>query len=195
MIDIVIPNNNEEELIAMAEKLGYTGLYFLYNFNDYLNNRKEFDKNNKIKIYTGILADSRNINKINKLNKKVFVAIKSSNKDREVIDKSKVDMIFSFEDAVRRDFIHQRASSLNHILCRLAKEKNVIIGFSLSSILNAGNKSVVLGRMVQNIKLCRKFKVKTVIASFAQKPLDMRSNHDMISLFKSLGSENPTFLK
>ena len=194
MMDIVIPYGNEEEFITMAERLGYTGLCFLYNFDDYQD--KKFEKNKKIKIYTGILADSRNINKINKLkNKKVFVAIKSSNKDREIIDRLKVDMIFSFEDAVRRDFIHQRASSLNHVLCRAAKEKNVIIGFSLSSILNAGNKSVVLGRMSQNIKLCRKFKVKTVIASFAQKPFDMRSSHDMISLFKSLGSENPTFLK
>ena len=62
--------NSIEEIVKFAEKLGYTGLYFLYNFNDYLNNRKEFDKNNKIKIYTGILVDSRNINKINKLKNK-----------------------------------------------------------------------------------------------------------------------------
>jgi len=32
MIDIVIPNNNEEEFIKMAEKLGYKELLFLYNF-------------------------------------------------------------------------------------------------------------------------------------------------------------------
>ena len=35
MIDIVIPNNNEEEFIVIAEKLGYNGLCFLYDLNDY----------------------------------------------------------------------------------------------------------------------------------------------------------------
>ena len=34
-----------------------------------------------------------------------------------------------------------------------------------------------------------------VIASFAQKPFDMRSGHDMISLFENLGLKNPAFLK
>jgi RNase P/RNase MRP subunit p30 len=84
---------------------------------------------------------------------------------------------------------------LNHILCKSAKESNVTIGFSLSSILNAKNEHVALGRMMQNIKMCRKFRVKTIIASFAQKPFDMRSVHDLRSLFEILGCKNPAFLK
>lgn len=198
MIDIVIPNNNEEEFIQMAEKLGYAGLCFLYDFNGYSNNKKEFKNTNpKITIYTGILADNRNINKIKtKLkDEKIFVAVKSSNNDREIIEKSKADIIFSFEETSRKDFIHQRASGLNHILCKLAKENNVAIGFSLSLILNAENKHLVLGRIKQNIRLCKKFKVRTVIASFAEKPYDMRSMRDLISLFKVLGLEKPEFLK
>jgi RNase P/RNase MRP subunit p30 len=190
MMDIVIPNNNEEEFITMAEKLGYKALCFLYSFNDYFNKQKNYEKKeNKIKTYYGVLADYRNINKINgKLkNKKTFVAIKSSSYDREIIEKSKVDMIFSFEDSPKRDFIHQRASGLNHILCKLAKENNVTIGFSLSSILNSGDKHVVLGRMKQNIKMCKKTRTKTAIASFAKKPSEMRSVHDLKSLFKILG--------
>ncbi|MDP6139299.1 MAG: hypothetical protein QGI89_04355, partial [Candidatus Woesearchaeota archaeon] len=63
MIDIVIPKNNEEDFVAIAEKLGYKGLCFLYNYNDYLNKQKNFETK-KIKIYTGVLAENKNINKI-----------------------------------------------------------------------------------------------------------------------------------
>jgi RNase P/RNase MRP subunit p30 len=41
--------------------------------------------------------------------------------------------------------------------------------------------------MIQNIKLCQKYKVKTVIASFSEKPFDLRSPHDVKSLFAILG--------
>ena len=86
MIDIVIPNNNEEEFIVMAEKLGYTGLCFLYDSNDYMN--KQFE-NKKIKIEIGVLGDNKNIDKIKGKNEKVFVAVKSSNNDKEIMERSK----------------------------------------------------------------------------------------------------------
>lgn len=196
MMDIVIPHNNEEEFIVMAEKLGYTDLCFLYSFNDYLSKQKK-SETNKIKIFEGVLADNKCIYKIKAKLKKdnVFVAVRSSSNDREIIEKSKPDIIFSFEDIARKDFIHQRASGLNHILCRSAKENMVIIGFSFSSILNAENKNFVLGRMMQNTQLCRKFKVRTIVASFAQNHFEMRSAHDLISLFEILGVKNPLFLK
>src|SRR3989338_10317532 len=124
MIDITIPNNNEEEFITIAEKLGYRGLCFLYDFNSYSNKQEKSGKNEKIKIYTGVLADSKNIYKIkSKLkNERVFVAVRSSDNDRETIKQAKADMVFSFEDNAQKDFIHHRASGLNHILCKLAKE-------------------------------------------------------------------------
>ena len=196
MIDIAIPKNNEEDFVAIAEKLGYKGLCFLYNYNDYLNKQKNFETK-KIKIYRGVLAENKNINKIKSKpkNEKVFVVVRSSSDDRKIIEGSKAHMIFSFEDNIKRDFIHQRASGLNHILCKLANENNIIMGFSLSSILNTENKHVILGRIVQNIKMCRKFKVKTAIASFAKNPYEMKSTHDLSSLFYILGFKNPFFLR
>jgi len=197
MIDIVIPHNNEGEFIATAERLGYKGLYFLYDIDDYLSNRRRLQIRSKIETSFGILANDTNINKIKGSLKgqKVFIAIKSSNIDRNVIEGSKADLIFSFEDNTRKDFIHQRASGLNHILCKLAKDNGITIGFSLSSILNAKDRHVMLGRIMQNIKLCEKFKLKTIIASFAQKTFDMRSVYDSIILFKALGLKSPTYLR
>ena len=210
MIDFVVPNNNENEFIAMAERLGYKGIYFLYNLDDYLNKSKKFEiKTNKIKVNIGIIADYKNIYKIKNIPEKqsfsgrrksfafsselkdedVFVAVKSSDNNKEIIEKSGVNMIFSFEENSRRDFIHQRASGLNHVLCKSAKENNVTMGFSVKSILDAENKQELLGRIMQNMNLCRKFKVKTTIASLAQKPLEMREIHDLTSLFEILGSK------
>ena len=40
---------------------------------------------------------------------------------------------------------------------------------------------------MKNIMLCRKYKVKTVTASFAENPFGMRSPYDVMSLFKNLG--------
>jgi len=196
MIDIVIPNNNEEEFITIADKLGYKDLVFLYSFDNYINiknntnkNKEIKGKNKKIKIHYGILAGQKNIQKINnKLkNKNDFITIKCSNVNREVLEKPKTNLIFALEEYGWKDYMHQRASGLNQILCRLANKNKVIIGFSISSLLDSRNQSIILGRIIQNIALCRKFKVKTVIGSFAQNPYQMRSPHDIISLFTMLG--------
>jgi RNase P/RNase MRP subunit p30 len=196
MIDIVIPNNNEEEFITIAEKLGIKELMFLYPYENYIklkdniNKKKEIEgKNKKIKIHYGILADLKNIQKINnKLkDKKDFVVMKCSNANREVIEKPKANLVFALEEYGWKDYMHQRASGLNQILCRLANKNKVAIGYSISSLLDSKDKSVILGRIIQNIMLCRKFKVKTVIASFTSNPYQMRSPHDLISLFTMLG--------
>jgi len=192
MIDVVIPKDNEKEFVLIAGKLGYDSLLFLYDYSNYLLKQKEFEnEKNKIKIFIGILADEKDMDRIkNKFKgKKILIAIKSSNNSREVIEKSKANLIFSFEDSNRRDFIHHRASGLNHIMCKLAHQKNITIGFSLSSILNSKNRPQTLGRMMQNIKLCRKYKVKTIIASFASNPFEMRSSKDVETLFTNFGMQ------
>jgi len=188
MMDVVIPDNNEEEFIAIARKLGYKTLYFLYDYDNYQSKKKNFADIQDIKIVNGILADSKNLKKIKNKTEEgsVFVAAKSSDKDMEVMEGSLANLIFSFEENQRKDFIHQRASGLNHILCSLARKNNIAIGFSLSSILNAKNTHEILGRIIQNLRMCRQFKVKTAIASFAKNPYEMRSMHDLMSLFKIL---------
>lgn len=198
MMDIVIPHNNEEQLIAMAERLGYTTLCFLYSPDDYINSLKKAKyPGEKINICLGILADSKTIGRIKgKLKgEKAFIAVKSSGNDRQIIEGAMADMVFSFGENLRRDFIHHRASGLNHILCKLAKEKKVAVGFSLSPVLSDKDRHVILGRMMQNINLCKKFKLKTIIASFAQEPYEMRSAHDIKSLFEILGGKNTLLSK
>ena len=74
-------------------------------------------------------------------------------------------------------------------ICRFACKNGVIAAFSFSSLLNSGNSPLFLGRIRQNIKLCRKYGVKTAIASLSDNPFWMRSPHDLKALLLSLGMD------
>ena len=204
--DIVLPRNNEQEFIEIAAKLGIKKLCFLYDFDEY-NEEKiqkkldsiesyrnkvsgelknfEFLSNKKINIEIGFLINQKNMNKAAKISR--FLVAKSSDKDRFFIESKKVKIIYGFEESGKRDFMHQRASGFNHILCELAAKNHVAIGFSYSSIINNKNPAVVIGRMMQNIGLCRKYKASQIIASFSSNPFELRQPHDILSLFKLLG--------
>lgn len=180
MYDVVFPQRNEEEFISMAVKLGYTGLCFVYDSADELIKNKEKLKKTKIKLLFGLKFKSK---------RKVydFIVAKASGKSRDILERRKADIIYDFEKNAREDYIHHRASGLNQVLCKLARKNNVAVGFSVSSILNSKQKPVLLGRIKQNVRLCRKYKVKVVIGSFSSEPYEMRSLHDLISLFCLLG--------
>ena len=121
--------------------------------------------------------------------KKVDLVItKSSDNDRRIIEKTNADLIFDFEEKAKKDFIHHRNSGLNQVLCKLLREKDKIVCFNFNTVLKSKGmlRAQLIGRMMQNIRLCRKYNVKTIIASFAEKPYDIRSCPDLKSVFISL---------
>lgn len=192
--DIVLPKNNEAEFMEIAVKLGIKKLYFLYDFDDY--NEEKIQKklgaidNKKINIEIGFVVNQKNLNKAAKISR--FLVAKSSEKDRFFIESKKIKIIYGFEDISKRDFMHQRASGLNHILCELAAKNNVVVGFSYSLLINNKNTAVLLGRMLQNLELCKKYKANAIGASFSSSPFGLRQAHDVASLFKLLGAEIKT---
>jgi hypothetical protein len=137
----------------------------------------------KFDVEIGLLAFPKYIVKAKKLTKYVFV--KSSKDNRFVFEKNKDILVYNLEDTGKRDFIHHRSSSLNQVLCGLANKNNIKVGLSFNSLLKADPipRAKILGRMKQNIKLCNKYKVSTLVASFANKPYEMRNNKDLESFF------------
>lgn len=168
MIDIVFPKNDEKEFIQIAEKLGYSSIVFAYQ-----GKIPNLDLKTKVKIYT-----SRNIR-----------IAKATGDDRHAIEKKNIDLIYGLEEAQKRDFMHHRASGLNQVLCKITKKRKIIIGFSLSSLLDSRGmlRAQLLGRIMQNIRFCRKYKVATAFCSFAHSPYQMRSANDMVALAESIG--------
>lgn len=110
-------------------------------------------------------------------------------KTRHAIEKSDIKIFYNLEVHHDRDGLHQRKSGFNHVLAALAHDKEKIIAFNFNTVLQAtgATRSVLLGRMRQNVTLCRKYKVSMMIMSGATTPYEMRSGHDLIAFGELLG--------
>ena len=76
-------------------------------------------------------------------------------------------------------------------MCAIMKKNKTSLALSFNQILKARPKrrAEIMGRMAQNIMLCRKYKVKVIITSFATDPYEMRSPHDLMALGRMLGMD------
>lgn len=155
------------------------------------------DKNEKefLKIASMLGIELKFAKKV-KSGYKVDDIIISNDGSRANFESKQINMFFDLENHNERDFIHQRNSGLNHILAKIAHDKEKIIGFNFSTILNASSekRALLLGRMRQNVKLCRKYNVKMFIGSFASEPFELRGKYELKS-FGSMIGMNPKELK
>ncbi len=99
----------------------------------------------------------------------------------------RVDIIYNLEDAEREDFMHHRASGMNHVLAKQAAQDDIKVAFNFSLLYDQEMRDVILGRMMQNVKLCRKFDVDMVIASFADHPQEMRAPMELRGFGETIG--------
>ncbi|MFH1438998.1 MAG: RNase P subunit p30 family protein [Candidatus Woesearchaeota archaeon] len=185
MKDIVIPNKNEKQFIEIAEKLGYKELCFLYGIKDFKDKSNE-KYDTKLDISFGIICLPKECHKAKEQSK--LVVVKADDEVRQTIERYKPNIIYDFENipSIIHDFLHHRNSGMNHVLAKLCAKNKISVGFSFSSVLN-GNRTKLLGRIEQNIKLCKKAKCSIVIGSFTSDPYEMRNMKDIIGLFKGIG--------
>lgn len=177
MMDVVFPRNNEKEFIEMAKTLGFDELVFVYQ------SKADFYRGESaVKVHNALLCGEK------KVQKDFFCFVKNPEDARFVFEKSRPFCVFELEIQVK-DFMHHRGSGFNHVMARFAAEKGVHVGFSFRSILNSSpvQRAQVIGRLKQNIRLARKYKVNTIVASFAESPFEMRSPHDLMNLFTVFG--------
>ena len=185
--DIVFPAGNEEQFEGYSKKLGISNLIFCYTLN---NLPKYFAKNSDSKKL-GLIAAPYDILKA----KSKQLPILCNKNDRHIFEQHYNEkyplIVFGLEGIYNKDSLHSRHSGLNHILCELAHKNNIILGFSLSQLLASNNhaRPYIIGRMMQNIRLARKYKVKIKLASFSHEPIQMRSYNDMVSLGVILGMQ------
>ena len=181
-MEIVFPKNNEEEFLEIASKLGIKKIIFIYNLENFKKENEKLKSLNQkdIEIESGIIVNQKNLKKSSNLSK--FLVAKSSPYDRFLIESKKIKLIYGFEELSKKDFMHQRASGFNHVIAELAKKNNVMIGFSYNFSYNPIH--ILIGRITQNLVLCRKYKCKIVFASFSEQPLCLRQRHDVESLIR-----------
>lgn len=72
----------------------------------------------------------------------------------------------------KKDKLKERDSGLNQVLCKIAKQNNTILAFSLEELKKEKDKKTkaeILGRMLQNIRLIKKYKNKFKLINFKNK--------------------------
>ncbi len=188
--DIVFPKNNEDKFVDFADKLGIKALCFVYDFSSF--DIKKFNKfkdnalkNSKIHIFLGLRI--KDLTKARKA-KKIADIVLTNNRERKFFERKEMDIIYDLECSELSDPIHYRESGLNQVLCKLLKEKKISLGIAFSTLLNDDkNRVKFLGRIMQNIKLIRKYKINSIIASFANDPYEMRTAKDLCTFFTVLG--------
>lgn len=144
--------------------------YILINENDFQKARKKIRKNKK---------------------KKIIFWGKDDELNRKILEKEKIDILL-INLAGRMDKQKQRDSGLNHVLSKLAKKGGVSIGINLDEILGSDSyeKMRILARVRQNIKLCKKNKLKMVFVSSKKKDkYDLRSLGIILGMSTKMASD------
>ncbi len=177
-MEIVFPERNEQEFVEMALKLGYKEICFAYPENKL---PKKLPITSKLKIKTAIINPAKPA----KAKQKCDFLITDKNA-RAAFESPFYDIVFGLEKSKENDFMKQRNSGLNQVLCKIAASKNKIYGFNFNDVLNSKNRPLIMGRMMQNIELCKKYKVQTIIFSGAKEPYELRAGKDLESFFKTI---------
>ena len=130
-----------------------------------------------------ILISENNFDKARKLikenqNKKIIFSSDEDELNRKILEKENIEILLLNQEG-RKDFQKQRNSGFNHVLAKLANKKNIIIGINLDEIINSDGKqkAIILARVIQNIKICNKNKLKMKFISKTNKRniLDLKS--------------------
>ncbi|HLD06717.1 MAG TPA: RNase P subunit p30 family protein [Candidatus Nanoarchaeia archaeon] len=173
MIDVVFPGGNPSAFLAAARRLGFQDIAAV-------GGQREDG------VVPAVLCSPKDVMKSRRAG--ALVLVMHSAEDRFAIEKARPDLIFGLEQQPK-DFMHSRNSGLDQVLCTLAAKNQVAVGFDFGSVLRADDveRSRLMGRMMQNIRLCRKYRVAMVLGSFARSPGEMRACHDLMSFGISLG--------
>ena len=166
--DIVIPDSKPEIFTEIAERVGYQYLIFA------VRNKQEAEM-------VKAVAESHKGGKVS-----VGIALVGNANARlpnlALLSCNAADMRKVFEN--ERDALIVVNCRLDQVACASAVKNKNVVCFSIGDVTQ-GNP----GNTIWNIKLCRRYSVKTAIASFAKSPLDIRAPADTTSLFTCLGME------
>jgi len=113
-----------------------------------------------------ILIEENNFEKARKIingskDKQIIFTSSNDELNRKVLEKLEINILL-LKQSKRKDFQKQRNSGFNQVIAKITKKKNIAIGIDLDEIINfeRQNKSDIIARVRQNVKLCNKNKLK-----------------------------------
>lgn len=177
---------DEKKFIERAIELGHKELNLVYNISESSKLNSEFIKSLKDSsvLSLNFILDSKEQKNTKKPFFDGFLQLGTSSERLF----SGVNFVYNNETEAQKDFIHQRRSGLNHVLLKEMAEKNIGVIFSYSELQNSNSrgKALILGRIKQNIKLCRKYGVNCEFACLSGNVSSMRNILDVAALSRLL---------
>ncbi len=107
----------------------------------------------------------------------------SDEHNRNSLEDRKTDILLNPHLNRKIDAMNYRNSGLNDVLCKLAVKNEIAIGFTFNEIKD----EIDLGRIMQNIVLCRKYKVNVIFFTFAKDKYEMKGCQDLLSYLRVIG--------
>ena len=192
-----------------------SGICFLYNKDDFPeesikdNEYNELFKN--IKIFKGLMINKEELEN-KRLNLKTLMEklkpelIATNTSDRKVLSNKRlarnIDLIFEIENNSKnnnKDFMRYWNSGLDIVKAKLMHDNKIMLGISINQLIRQTKqtkqnkqlfvqKHKIIGRLINNIKLCRKKKVDFIIGSFAREPKELRAEKELRSFINTIGA-------
>ena len=129
-----------------------------------------------------IILTENNFNKLKEQvqknsEKEIIFTSNDDELNRKVLEKLPIQILL-INLKNRKDFQKQRNSGFNQVIAKIAKKNNIKIGINFDELTLSKNKEKIIARLIQNIKLCNKYKVQMKFLS--------KTKQNLLNL-KSLG--------
>ena len=108
----------------------------------------------------------------------------ANNVDRSLL-KSGVHVFIDLELLEKQDNVHHRNSGLDSTSAKLCAEQGALIGINIANIRKQD--PIIIGRIMQNIELCRQHKTRMAVISSAKTKEELLDPSDVTSLLLVLG--------
>ena len=120
---------------------------------------------------------------IKKEKRPIIIKAQDDHFNRKLLEYGNFDVLISIEKSGKRKSLRQIDSGFNHVLAAIAKKNGVRIGIDILDInrLKKEDKIDRLARIMQNVKICRKFEVPLYLINYNNK-------RDAFSFVLSLGA-------
>lgn len=120
-------------------------------------------------INTSNLSRAREL--LKKESKPRIVSAQNTEFNRKILEKTDFEILLSPENNTEKTKIKSIDSGLNHVLCKIASKRKIAMGIDLNELrkLNKKEKAIRLEKIIQNIKLCRKYKTNLALTGTKDK--------------------------
>ncbi len=123
---------------------------------------------------------------IGKGERNIIVRAQNLEFNRKILEYGRFDVLVGIEQSfdIGKDKLKQVDSGLNHVLAKIAAKNGVAIGIDLEFLrgLEGKKKALILEKIIQNIKVCRKAHAKI-------KLLNYKDEKDAFGFLLSLGAD------